>query len=53
MTVKRGRNDEEACHCEARSPFVARPFRVVHEAKASHYTTGNILVLILGLKYQD
>jgi hypothetical protein len=28
---------KNACQCKARPPFVARPFRVVHEAKASHY----------------
>jgi len=34
---KRAGNDAPSCHCEARLPFVARPFRVVHEAKASRY----------------
>ena len=28
---------KNACHCQAHPLFVVRPFRVVHEAKASHY----------------
>jgi len=37
MTIKKGAMTHRLCHCEAHPSFVVRPFRVVHEAKASHY----------------
>ena len=40
--------------CEAPPPFCSATLQGrVHEAKASHYTRQNILVLMLVLKYQD
>jgi len=47
------RNDKEGGHCAA-PPFCSATLQGrAHEAKASHYTRQNILVLMLVLKYQD